>query len=246
MRHKLGLCYTSDMPDQFTIYRQHADRYDELTRYEDYEHRLYPALAAIRSFDHTDVVEWGAGTGRLSELIAPHARSLIACDLNDHMLKVARTKLARFADLTWQTVAAEHRQMPLPDHCADIALAGWTFGYYTAKYYAENWRETIGQAIAQMQRVLRPGGTMIIIDTLGTGSTEPHPPHAALAAYYRMLEDELGFQTTWVRTDFQFDSLEHAAALTSFFFGEDWADAVRRNNWLILPECTGFWWKHLP
>jgi ubiquinone/menaquinone biosynthesis C-methylase UbiE len=233
------------MPDQFTIYRQHAAEYDQLTSYEDYQHNLYPALAAIRSFDHADVIEWGAGTGRVSELIGPHARSLMACDLNAHMLANARPKLARCAGLVWQTVAAEHRHMPLPDHCADVALAGWTLGYFTSKFYAESWRQTIGQAIAQMERVVRSGGTIIIIDTSGTGAPEPHPPHDALAAYYRLLEDDLGFQFTWIRTDFQFDSLERAAALTSFFFGDDWDEKVRRNNWIILPECTGIWWKHL-
>jgi ubiquinone/menaquinone biosynthesis C-methylase UbiE len=231
------------MPDQITIYRQHADQYETLVSYEDYQHNLYPALAAIRSFEQADVIEWGAGTGRISELIAAHVRSLIACDLNDHMLKVARPKLAHQPGLAWQTIVAEHRHMPLPDRCADVALAGWTLGYFTSKFYAENWPETIGQAVAQMQRVLRPGGTIIIIETLGTGSAEPNPPHPALAAYYRLLEDDFGFQSTWIRTDYQFDSLDQAAALTSFFFGDDWDDQVRRNNWIILPECTGLWWK---
>jgi ubiquinone/menaquinone biosynthesis C-methylase UbiE len=231
------------MPDQMTIYQKHADQYDALTAHEDYEQRLYPALAAIRSCDRADVVAWGGGTGRVSDLFAPHARSLIACDLNDHMLKAARPKLARYAGLAWQTVAAEHRHMPLPDHCADIALAGWTFGYFTSKYYTENWQQAIGQAGAQMQRVLRPGGTIIVIETLGTGSAEPHPPHEALAAYYRLLENDLGFQSTWVRTDFKFDSLDQAAATISFFFGDEWDGKVRRNNWIIVPECTGLWWK---
>jgi ubiquinone/menaquinone biosynthesis C-methylase UbiE len=231
------------MPDQFTIYRQHADQYELLVSHEDYEHRLFPALSAIRSFDRADVVEWGAGTGRVSALIAPRARSLIACDLNDHMLTVARSKLQHHKRLCWQIVAAEHRRMPLPDCCADIALAGWTLGYLTSQYYAESWQQAIGQAVAQMQRVLRPGGAIIIIETLGTGCTEPAPPTAALAAYYCLLEDELGFQAAWVRTDYKFDSLEQAAALTSFFFGDEWADIVRRNGWIILPECTGLWWK---
>jgi len=239
------MCYTARMPDQFTIYQQYADQYDALTSYEDYEGHLYRALTAIRSFDRADVVEWGAGTGRVSALIAPHARSITACDLNDHMLKVARTKLARRAGLTWQTAVAEHRHMPLPNRCADVALAGWTLGYFTSKYYADCWQQVITQAIAQMQRVLRPGGTIIIIETLGTGATEPQPPHEGLAAYYRLLETELGFQATWTRTDFKFDSLEQAATAISFFFGDEWADKVRDNNWIILPECTGLWWKNV-
>ena len=86
---------------------------------------------------------------------------------------------------------------------------------------------------------------MIVIETLGTGATEPHPPLEALAAYYHLLEDDFGFQSTWIRTDYQFDSLDRAAALTSFFFGADWDEKVRRNNWIIVPECTGLWWLRL-
>jgi ubiquinone/menaquinone biosynthesis C-methylase UbiE len=231
-------------PDQFTIYRQQADQYEALVSYEDYEQHLYPALMSIRSFDQADVIEWGAGTGRVSALIAPHVRSLIACDLNAHMLKAARPKLARCFDLRWQTIVTEHRHMPLPDGCADISLAGWTLGYFNSRYYGDGWQEALQQAISEMQRVLRPGGTIIIIDTLGTGATEPTPPHAELVAYYRWLE-ELGFQSKWIRTDFKFDSLERAAALSSFFFGDSWVDKVRDNNWIILPECTGIWWKEV-
>jgi ubiquinone/menaquinone biosynthesis C-methylase UbiE len=233
------------MPDQFTIYQQHADQYEQLVSHEDYEHKLYTALTAIRSFDQADVVEWGAGTGRVSALIAPAARSIVACDLNDHMLKVARLKLQRSERLMWQAVVADHRQMPLPDHCADVSLAGWTVGYFNATAYGLGWRQAVAATIAQMQRMLRPGGTIIIIETLGTGCIEPRPPTEALAAYYRMLAEDLGFQATWVRTDYQFDSLDQAAALTSFFFGADWAGKVRDNNWIILPECTGLWWKEV-
>jgi ubiquinone/menaquinone biosynthesis C-methylase UbiE len=233
------------MPDQMTIYQQHAAEYEQLTSHEDYQHKLYPALSAIRSFDRADVVEWGAGTGRVTALIAPHARSIIACDLNPHMLDVARSKLQQHARLRWQTVAAEHRHMPLPDRCADIALAGWTLGYFTPKYYPDTWQQLIAQAVEQMRRVLRPGGTLIIIETLGTGFSEPKPPTESLAAYYALLENDLGFQATWVRTDFKFASLDQAATITSFFFGAEWADRVRENNWIILPECTGIWWKEI-
>ncbi len=64
---------------------------------------------------------------------------------------------------------------------------------------------------------------------------------SALAAI-RFLEDDLGFRATWVRTDFKFVSLEEAADLLGFFFGAEFAEEVRRNHWIITPECTGIWW----
>ncbi len=239
------MCYTAPVPDQFTIYRQHADQYERLVSYEDYEQRLWPALSAIRSFDQADVVEWGAGTGRITALLAQSARSIVACDVNDHMLRVAWLKLTRYERLVWQTAVADHRHMPLPDRCADVSIAGWTLGYFNAKTYGNGWREAVGCAVQQMRRVLRPGGTIMIIETLGTGFIEPKPPTEALAAYYHVLEEELGFQATWIRTDYKFDSLAEAATLASFFFGDEWADRVRDNNWIVLPECTGIWWKEV-
>ena len=53
---------------------------------------------------------------------------------------------------------------------------------------------------------------------------------------------EQGFAYTWIRTDFKFESLAEAAALNRFFFGDEMAQRVIDNNWVILPECTGIWW----
>jgi hypothetical protein len=64
-----------------------------------------------------------------------------------------------------------------------------------------------------------------------------------LAEFYAWLEGTHGFQTTNIRTDYQFDSLAEAEQLSRFFFGDELADEVVSKNWVILPECTGVWWK---
>ena len=33
--------------------------------------------------------------------------------------------------------------------------------------------------------------------------------------------------------------------LARFFFGDELGDKVRQNNWVILPECTGIWWRRI-
>ncbi|MDX1523773.1 MAG: class I SAM-dependent methyltransferase, partial [Anaerolineae bacterium] len=60
--------------------------------------------------------------------------------------------------------------------------------------------------------------------------------------YYAFLEQSLGFAYTWIRTDFQFESLAEAERLNRFFFGDDLAEQVLKNEWVIVPECTGIWW----
>ena len=136
---------------------------------------------------------------------------------------------------------ADNRNLAVSDRIADVSVAGWTFGHFTS-WHAETWRDEIGQALAQMKRVLRPGGTALILETLGTGLEKPHPPTDALAAYYALLEEEHGFSSTWIRTDYRFKSLSEAEELTRFFFGDELADRVAREGLIILPECTGIWW----
>jgi hypothetical protein len=100
--------------------------------------------------------------------------------------------------------------------------------------------------LREIERILRPNGSgrksmALIIESLGTGSEKPDPPKH-LEAYFDWLA-EAGFERGWMRTDYRFESLEEAVELSAFFFGEEMGKKVRENNWQVLPECTGIWWK---
>ena len=228
------------MTDYHEIYAQRADQYERLVSREDYQGRILPALRKIRPLEGLDVVELGAGTGRLSCMLAPLVKSMLLLDASQHMLDYAASKLERLGVDNWQVQAADNRSLPVEDGVADLAISGWSLGYLVGEH-PESWREEIAKALRETRRVLRPGGTIAILETLGTGHETPHPPTEGLAAYYRFLEDT-GFRSTWIRTDYQFASLDEAVALIRFFFGDELAAQVMENEWVILPECTGIWW----
>lgn len=236
------------MPEYQEIYAQHADQYERLVSREDYQHNILPALQAIRPLEGLDVVELGAGTGRLSCMMAPLVRQIHLFDASQHMLDFAAHKLARQAHArrgpeNWQVQVADNRCLPVEDHVADLAISGWSLGYLVGEY-PDDWRAELGKALSEMRRVLRPGGTIAILETLGTGHETPHPPTEGLAACYRFLE-ETGFSATWIRTDYRFASLDEAETLIRFFFGDELATQVVEKKWVILPECTGVWWVHV-
>ncbi len=220
------------------IYRQHAEQYDRLVDSEDMS-ALCRALLAIRSLDDLDVVEFGAGTGRITRLLAPLVGSIRAFDGSPHMLSVAARRLrAEFGHLSnWSLAAADNRALPVAPASADVAVEGWSFGHATG-WYPDDWPQRIGQMLAEMRRVLRPGGTMILIETLGTGRETPEPPAPVLADFYRWLVAEHGFSSTYVRTDCTFASPTEAESLTRFFFGSDLSQGRA-----TIPECTGIWWR---
>src|SRR5690606_41310743 len=98
-------------------------------------------------------------------------------------------------------------------------------------------------ALNEMRRVLRPNGTAVLLETMGTGSESPNPPAPGLAEFYAWLEGEHGFHYQWIRTDYQFAAVDGAEQLTRFFSGDELADCSVREQLTILPECTGIWWR---
>lgn len=80
-----------------------------------------------------------------------------------------------------------------------------------------NWEQNISEVIGEIKRALRINGTVIIFETLGTGSETPSAPDF-LQPYYSKLVHDYGFSHKWIRTDYTFDNVKQAEELTRFFF----------------------------
>ena len=223
------------------IYATKAEAYEAMIAPEDYLGNLLPALERIRPFTHQHVVEFGAGTGRLTCLLAPLVAQIDACDGSAHMLTVAERKLNVGGWQNWQLHQADNAHLPLPDDSADIAIEGWSFAH-ACGWFPDSWRHEVGQMIGEMKRLLKPGGTFILLETLGTGVETPTPPAVHLAELYAWWTEAYQLNHTWIRTDYRFSSPEEGAYLTRFFFGDELADRILANQMTILPECTGIWW----
>ena len=225
---------------QRKIYQSEGDRYEALIEREDYQGNIPRAIDEIISVDGLDVLDLGAGTGRLTLLLAARAKSIRAFDISAEMLRVCRARLAASGLSNWQVDVADHRQLPVQDHAADLVTSGWSVSYLVV------WNQEGGQAeldnwLTEMKRVLRKDGTIILLESLGTGNAEPIRLEHVESTYQWL--DANGFQHKWIRTDYKFDSLEEAIELSGFFFGEELGAKVERNQWVILPECTGVWWR---
>lgn len=230
------------MSDHFKhIYEHDADRYDVLIRREDYQGNILPAIESIVTLSGSQVVELGAGSGRLTRLIAPHVAHVRAFDASAHMLEKAKSGLSDLAISNVTLAPAFNNALPVPDGEADIAIAGWTLGH-CCDWFPDTWKDEIGSALDEIARILRPGGTAIILETLGTGSERPDPPTELLARYYRWLEEEQEFSSTYIRTDYRFVSAQEGQELFRFFFGDDFMKHVDVSD-AVVPECTGIWWR---
>lgn len=219
------------------IYRGHGKTYHEMITFEDTDQNLRPALQSINPFINQRVLDLGTGTGRLPSLF-PESE-FIGLDLHKNMLI---EHLGNIKEKNTLLVQADMRTLPFKEKSFDIVTAGWAIGHFTG-WYPSDWKEQIELVLEQAVRVLKPSGWMIIIETLTTGSLEPAPPTLSLANYYSLLENLWGFSSMVVQTDYQFETLDQAERYSQFFFGEDLAKLVRKNQWVRLPEWTGIWTK---
>ncbi|HUR49917.1 MAG TPA: class I SAM-dependent methyltransferase, partial [Acidimicrobiales bacterium] len=110
----------------------------------------------------------------------------------------------------WIGGEAEH--LPLRDASVDAAYSTWAY------FFSRNWDPTPG--LAELQRVVRPGGLMAIVDNLGDDEfTALAPDPTALSADPEFWKQQ-GFEYRVINTRFEFDSPTEAEELLTLYFGE--------------------------
>ncbi|MFL7870630.1 MAG: class I SAM-dependent methyltransferase [Anaerolineales bacterium] len=223
------------------FYNERTEDYERLTQYEDYEGNLLPALNEIHPLKGTKIIEFGAGAGRITIQLLPLIGNVWAFDISPMMLATAQRKLMPTGRTNWLVGIGDSRAMPIPSDCAEVAIEGWSL-VQIATWHIERWRREVEKAVDEMIRVVRPGGVVVAIETLGTGKMEPAPveKHKAVHDY---LARERGFSSTWIRTDYCFPTLRKMQKVMEPIFGKATLETAEESEkGVILPECTGIWW----
>ena len=222
------------------VYAGGAERYDRLVGYED-AHGVLASRIKRFADGRTNLVDIGAGTGRVTVPLCTAGKHVHAVDASPAMLRIAESRLRACAG-QWTVSVADVRNLPVATDWADGAIAGWVYGHLT-EWHPGSWEPELTAALAEMRRVVRPGGMEVVVDTLGTAVATPSAPSPALAEYHAYLE-ATGFQRKVLRTDYLFPSVEVAADLLGWFF--DLGDWARQHNSPLVPEHTGWWERRTP
>ena len=100
----------------------------------------------------------GTGTGRMLELIAPHATRAVGIDVSPDMLSIARDRLLRGNLQNAQVRLADTYRLPFPN-------GGTGAGFDVVLFHQVlHYLDDPGAAVAEAARVMAPGGRLLIAD----------------------------------------------------------------------------------
>lgn len=176
-------------------FSQNAAQWDAIRSLHVDEAEVERALVDLFPADgEAELVDVGTGTGRMLVLLGTRVRRALGVDLSREMLAVARANLER-AGLDHCTVRhADMYDLPLPSSSVDVATI------HQVLHYAER----PADAIAEAARVLRPGGSLILVD---------FAPHDLEMLRERHAHRRLGFSDQQVRDWFRRAGLEADAVV---------------------------------
>ena len=127
------------------------------------------ALAAARPGGR--ILDLGCGGGHASFTVAPFASEVVAYDLSHEMLAVVRDEAARRGLVAIRTEQGNVEALPFADAGFDLVLT---------RFSAHHWH-ALAAALAEMRRVARPGGRVVVMDTVS-------PEAPALDAFLNRIE----------------------------------------------------------
>ena len=100
------------------------------------------------------VGDLGCGTGQLTEVVAPYVKQVVAVDSSADMLDAARLRLGGAGNVDLRQ--GELESLPIEAGELDAAMLSLVLHYSPSP----------GRALAEVGRVLRPGGRVLVVDML--------------------------------------------------------------------------------
>lgn len=159
------------------FFRRHAAEWDLLRDHPanaDVERALVD-LVADRG--RIDLLDLGTGTGRILELTGPHLRRGVGIDRSRDMLTIARDRLERRSLHNCEVRLGDIAALDLADGLFDMVVL----------HHVVHFLDEPDQAVSEAGRVLRPGGTLAIVDFM---------PHARTELAATQAHRRLGLSTT--------------------------------------------------
>ena len=113
----------------------------------------------LSAFPQASILDMGCGAGHASFTAAQNVKQVVAYDLSAQMLDVV-------------TLAAKEKGLDniaiRQGYAESLPFEDGTFDVVISRYSAHHWHD-VGRALREVNRVLKPGGVVIVMDVMSPG-----------------------------------------------------------------------------
>lgn len=202
-------------------YNSQWEIYDTFSKREDYFDAAWRKLTELVDFHGKTVFEMGCGTGKYTHKLASLVQHLFANDISSVMIERAKNTCSQHTNITYICESAHNSG--LPDESVDIIFSAWG---YVAK------DDTLVTAVEkEFQRILKPGGSVWLLDNYYEGEFTELRGKKLEPNSCKYAEAKFGYQLIDViPAMFAFKSVDEAADICGFLFGEKVGRFIKDNN----------------
>ena len=193
-------------------------------------------MESLADWAGRDVLDLGCGTGFHLPRFAERAASVVGVEPHPDLVALARRRTRALAHVSVGTGLAE--SLPLPDASVDVVHARWAYFFGPG----------CEPGLAELDRVVRRGGTALVIDNDPTRSTfggwfrrgYPEVDPDAVERFW----STRGWTRTPVDMGWRFGSRADLEAVVRIEFAADVADEVLAGHeGLEVDYAVNLWWK---
>jgi len=203
------------------------DVYEIENRGVDRAHVIEDAMRSVLDWTGGDVLDIGCGTGFHLPHFAQDARSVVGVEPHPPLASLAAERISGMPSVSVREEGAA--AIGVPDRSFDVAHARWAYFFGPG----------CEPGLAELERVVRPGGAAFVIDNDATRSTFGQWFRRALPSYDpRAVErfwERQGWQRERLDIRWDFDSREDFEAVVGIEFAPEHADLILAEH----PDATG-------
>ncbi|MFC4783146.1 class I SAM-dependent methyltransferase [Nocardioides sp. MAHUQ-72] len=219
---------------------QHTATYETENRAVDPERRLEAAMASVLGgpgWSGRTVLDLGCGTGFHLPRFAETAAAVVGVEPHPDLLALARRRTRRLTSVS--VLQGTAQAVPLPDASVDVVHARWAYFFGPG----------CEPGLAELDRVVRRGGTAFVIDNDPTRSTfgawfrrgYPHLPSPEVVERFWSTR---GWTRVPVDIRWSFGSRADLESVVRIEFAREVADEVLAGHeGTEVDYAVNLWWK---
>ena len=139
------------------VFDNNPEKYDLLVSKEDYQNNLLNALNEIVELENKSIIEFGAGTGRLTFKLSNYAKEIFAFEYLQSLLNIALGKKDANKINNCILTLGDNLNPPEITKEYDIAIGGWSF-LATIAFLDKGW--DYHNAVKILKTILRHNSIM--------------------------------------------------------------------------------------